>query len=211
MTETLLRLNSTLNGYVWGWPMIVLLMGTGLLLTILTGAVQFRRLGIRPARGAGENSPSAAAGRGGQPLPGGGHRARLHGRRRQHCRRGHGDLPSAAPARCSGCGCPGCSAWRRSIAEIVVALHYREPDDSGTMRGGAMYVLKKGLGRPWLGGVFALLTALAAFGIGNMVQANSVADALQATFACSHQDDGPRRSSSSRRWSSSAASNPSRE
>ena len=46
MTEILLRLNSTLNGYVWGWPMIVLLMGTGLLLTFLTGAVQFRRLGF---------------------------------------------------------------------------------------------------------------------------------------------------------------------
>jgi len=67
-------------------------------------------------------------------------------------------------------------------AEIVVALHYREPDDSGTMRGGAMYVLKKGLGLPWLGAVFALLTSVAAFGIGNMVQANSVADALRATF-----------------------------
>jgi len=67
-------------------------------------------------------------------------------------------------------------------AEIVVALHYRELDASGTMRGGAMYVLKKGLRWPWLGGVFALLTALAAFGIGNMVQANSVADALKATF-----------------------------
>ena len=46
MTETLQRLNSTLNGYVWGWPLIVLLMGTGLLLTVLTGAVQFRRLGF---------------------------------------------------------------------------------------------------------------------------------------------------------------------
>jgi AGCS family alanine or glycine:cation symporter len=51
------------------------------------------------------------------------------------------------------------------------------------MRGGAMYVLKKGLGWPWLGSFFALLTALAAFGIGNMVQANSVADALKATFS----------------------------
>jgi len=51
------------------------------------------------------------------------------------------------------------------------------------MRGGAMYVLKKGLGMPWLGTVFALLTALAAFGIGNMVQANSVASAMQTTFA----------------------------
>jgi Na+/alanine symporter len=50
------------------------------------------------------------------------------------------------------------------------------------MRGGAMYVLKKGLGLPWLGAVFALLTSVAAFGIGNMVQTSSVADALRATF-----------------------------
>src|SRR5690606_28085173 len=67
-------------------------------------------------------------------------------------------------------------------AEIVVALHYREKDASGTMRGGAMYVLKNGLGMPWLGAIFALLTALAAFGIGNMVQANSVADALRTSL-----------------------------
>jgi AGCS family alanine or glycine:cation symporter len=71
------------------------------------------------------------------------------------------------------------------FAEIVVALQYREPDESGTMRGGAMYTLKKGLGVPWLGGVFALLTAVAAFGIGNMVQANSVAESLNATFGVS--------------------------
>jgi AGCS family alanine or glycine:cation symporter len=61
-------------------------------------------------------------------------------------------------------------------------MHYRETDASGTMRGGAMYVLRKGLGWPWLGSAFALLTALAAFGIGNMVQANSVADVLKATL-----------------------------
>jgi AGCS family alanine or glycine:cation symporter len=66
-------------------------------------------------------------------------------------------------------------------AEIVIALHYREPDANGIMRGGAMYTLRKrGLG--WLGTVFALLTALAAFGIGNMVQANSVALSLQESF-----------------------------
>ncbi len=67
-------------------------------------------------------------------------------------------------------------------AEIVIALNYREPDATGTMRGGAMYVLKNGLKMPWLGTVFALLTSLAAFGIGNMVQANSVAAALLDTF-----------------------------
>jgi AGCS family alanine or glycine:cation symporter len=66
-------------------------------------------------------------------------------------------------------------------AEIVVALHYRERDASGIMRGGAMYTLRK-RGMPWLGTTFAALTALAAFGIGNMVQANSVAESLKASF-----------------------------
>ncbi len=47
--ETLQRLNSTLNGYVWGWPMIALLMGTGLLLTLLTGADDAARGGARRA------------------------------------------------------------------------------------------------------------------------------------------------------------------
>ena len=70
------------------------------------------------------------------------------------------------------------------FAEIVIALHYRETDATGVLRGGAMYTLD-GLGMPWLGTVFAALVSLAAFGIGNMVQANSVADSLRATFGVS--------------------------
>jgi AGCS family alanine or glycine:cation symporter len=69
-------------------------------------------------------------------------------------------------------------------------MHYREKDKEGTMRGGAMYVLKNGLKLPWLGAIFALLTSLAAFGIGNMVQANSVADAVQASFGIGAQVTG---------------------
>jgi AGCS family alanine or glycine:cation symporter len=46
MIDAIERLNAVVNGYVWGWPMILLLMGTGLLLTVLTGFVQFRRLGF---------------------------------------------------------------------------------------------------------------------------------------------------------------------
>jgi AGCS family alanine or glycine:cation symporter len=71
------------------------------------------------------------------------------------------------------------------FAEIVIALHYRETDSAGQFRGGAMYVLRNGLGMPWLGTTFAGLVALAAFGIGNMVQANSVAASLQASFGVS--------------------------
>ena len=181
MTELLPRLNSTLNSYVWGWPMIVLLMGTGLLLTLLTGAVQFRRLGFalrevlgkvtQRGGGKGDVRPFQAVATALASTV------------------GVGNIAGVATA--IYIGGPGAVFWlwvsgllgmATKYAEIVVAVHYREPDASGTMRGGAMYILKKGLGWPWLGGAFALLTALAAFGIGNMVQANSVADALKATF-----------------------------
>lgn len=181
MIERLLSLNSALNGYVWGWPMIGLLMGTGLLLTILTGAVQFRRLGFalrevlgkitRGGGGKGDVRPFQAMATALASTV------------------GVGNIAGVATA--ISLGGPGAVFWlwvsglfgmATKYAEIVVAMHYREPDASGAMRGGAMYILKKGLGWPWLGSVFALLTALAAFGIGNMVQANSVADALKATF-----------------------------
>ena len=170
-----------LNGYVWGGPMIVLLIGTGVLLTVLTGFVQFRRLGsaLREvlgkifSRGEGHGSvtPFQAVATALASTV------------------GVGNIAGVATA--IFIGGPGALFWLwvsgilgmcTKYAEIVVAMEYRERDASGTMRGGAMYTLKKGLGLPWLGGVFALLTSLAAFGIGNMVQANSVAQSLNETF-----------------------------
>lgn len=181
MTEALLRLNSWLNGLVWGWPMIVLLMGSGFLLTVLTGAVQFRRFGFamgevlgritRRGGGKGDVRPFQAVATALASTV------------------GVGNIAGVATA--IGVGGPGAVFWlwvsglvgmATKYAEIVVAMHYRQLDSSGTMRGGAMYVLKRGLGWPWLGSAFALLTALAAFGIGNMVQANSVADAVRTTL-----------------------------
>ena len=182
MLDTLAAWNSWLNGYVWGLPMIVLLIGTGLLLTLLTGVVQVRYLGRAlsevlgklTSRGTGEGSVSpfqAVATALASTV-------------------GVGNIAGVATA--ISIGGPGALFWLwvsgvlgmcTKYAEIVVSLHYRERDASGIMRGGAMYVLRRGLGLPWLGTIFALLTSLAAFGIGNMVQANSVADALRATFA----------------------------
>jgi AGCS family alanine or glycine:cation symporter len=68
------------------------------------------------------------------------------------------------------------------FAEIAIAMHYRQRDAKGIMRGGAMYVLSHGLGLRWLGVLFAAFTSVAAFGIGNMVQANSVADAAKTSY-----------------------------
>ena len=181
MQQQIANWNASLNALVWGWPMIVLLLGTGLLLTILTGAVQFRYLpfalrevlGKITRRGAapGSVSPFQAVATALASTV------------------GVGNIAGVATA--ISLGGPGALFWLwisgvlgmcTKFSEIVIALHYREPDASGVMRGGAMYVLKKGLRLPWLGTVFAGLVSVAAFGIGNMVQANSVAASLHASF-----------------------------
>ena len=180
MLDLITRANAWLNGLVWGPPMLVLLMGTGLLLLFVTGGVQFRHLGTalgevlgrlrRPSTGEGSVTPFQAVATALASTV------------------GVGNIAGVATA--IAIGGPGSLFWLwisgllgmgTKFAEIVVALHYRERDASGIMRGGAMYTLRK-IGLPWLGGVFALLTSLAAFGIGNMVQANSVAQSLQASF-----------------------------
>jgi AGCS family alanine or glycine:cation symporter len=181
--DTLANANSWLNGFVWGPPMLILLVGTGLLLTVVTGGVQFRRLGTALVevlgklrnRGSGEGSvtPFQAVATALASTV------------------GVGNIAGVATA--IALGGPGALFWlwvsgvlgmATKFCEIVVALHYRERDTAGTMRGGAMYTLRR-LGWPRLGATFALLTALAAFGIGNMVQANSVAQSLEASFGFS--------------------------
>jgi AGCS family alanine or glycine:cation symporter len=160
--------------------MLLLLVGTGLVLLVVTGAVQFRHLGTalgevlgklrRPTSGEGSVTPFQAVATALASTV------------------GVGNIAGVATA--IALGGPGALFWLwvsgalgmgTKFAEIVVALHYRERDESGTMRGGAMYTLRR-RGYPRLGALFALLTALAAFGIGNMVQANSVAQSLESSF-----------------------------
>ncbi len=184
MLDAIAAANGWLNGYVWGWPTIVLLLGTGVVLTVATGAVQVRYLGValrevlgrvfEKSSGAGSVSPFQAVATALASTV------------------GVGNIAGVATA--ISIGGPGALFWlwvsgilgmATKFAEIVVAMHYREADETGAMRGGAMYTLRKGFGLPWLGAVFAALVALAAFGIGNMVQANSVADSLRSTFGVS--------------------------
>ncbi len=181
MIELITQWNAAVNRIVWGPPMLILLMGTGVVLTVLTGFVQVRHLGTalkevlgklrHKGTGQGTVTPFQAVSTALASTV------------------GVGNIAGVATA--IFLGGPGALFWlwvsgllgmATKFSEITIALHYREPDETGTMRGGAMYILKKGLGLPWLGTLFALLTALAAFGIGNMVQANSVADSLRASF-----------------------------
>lgn len=181
MVETISRWNSWLNNIIWGVPMIILLVGTGLLLTILTKGIQFVHLPLalrevlgkvtRHGGGKGNVTPFQAVATALASTV------------------GVGNIAGVATA--IYLGGPGAIFWlwvsglfgmATKFSEVVVALYYREPDKKGIIRGGAMYTLKKGLGLPWLGTLFAFFAALAAFGIGNMVQANSVADSLRSSF-----------------------------
>lgn len=175
-----LELNSSVNSIVWGPPMMVLLVGAGIVLTFATGGVQFVRfpfavrqvlgLGRQPS-GQGTVSPFQALATSLSATVGIGNIAGV-------------SIAIAA-------GGPGAIFWMfvtgvvgmaTKFAEIAVALCYRTQDAGGTVRGGAMYVLSAGFGRPWLGSLFAGLCALAAFGIGNMTQANTVATGMQVSY-----------------------------
>ena len=180
LLDALASANASLNALVWGPPMLILLVGTGVVLTVVTGAVQFRRLGY--ALGEVLGKLRHGGGGEGSVTPFQAVATALASTV------GVGNIAGVATA--IALGGPGALFWlwisgilgmATKFAEIVVALHYRERDASGTMRGGAMYTLRK-LGYPRIGTAFALLTALAAFGIGNMVQANSVAQSLEASF-----------------------------
>lgn len=104
---------------------------------------------------------------------------------------GTGNIAGVATA--IALGGPGAVFWMwitalfgmaTKYAEAVLAVKYRELDKQGRYVGGPMYYIKNGLGKKWqwLSVIFALLGAIAAFGIGNMVQANSVADAVESLF-----------------------------
>jgi AGCS family alanine or glycine:cation symporter len=181
MLETLGAWHAVVNGWVWGPVTMTLLMGTGVYLTLLTRGVQFRWLlkSLREVLGQVFTKTQAE----GTVTPFQAVATALASTV------GVGNIAGVSTA--ITIGGPGALFWlmvsgllgmATKFAEVVLAITYRERDAAGTWRGGAMYILKNGLGRPWLATLFALLTALAAFGIGNMVQANSVAESMKASF-----------------------------
>jgi AGCS family alanine or glycine:cation symporter len=104
---------------------------------------------------------------------------------------GTGNIAGVATA--IAIGGPGAMFWMWMTAlvgmatkysEVLLAVHYRETDDHGEQVGGPMYAIKNGLGKRWrwLGAAFAIFGGLAGFGIGNMVQSNSIAGALETAF-----------------------------
>ena len=169
-----------LSGLVWGPVMLVLLLGTGLYLTA--------GLRLLPQRRLGYGVRMALAGRAARPGEEGEITAFQALTTALSATIGTGNIAGVATA--IFLGGPGAVFWMwltalvgmaTKYAEAVLAVRYREVDVQGRYVGGPMYYIKNGLGPAWgwLGAAFALFAAIAAFGIGNTVQANSVARAVE--------------------------------
>ena len=169
------------NGVVWGPPMLILILGVGAfmqislkLMPILRMPHGFKLLAKgRQGTGEGQISPFNAL------------------MTALSATIGTGNIAGVATA--VFLGGPGALFWMWMTAlvgmatkysEAVLAVKYRERDSKGNYVGGPMYYIKNGLGQKWawLGAAFAIFGAIAAFGIGNGVQANGVAQVLEANF-----------------------------
>jgi len=178
--EAIERALSTVSDLIWGYPLLILLFGTHLYLTFRLRFIQrFLPLAIRLSfrrtpEGVGDVSHFSAL------------------TTALAATIGTGNIVGVATA--VGAGGPGAVLWMwltgvfgiaTKYAEAVLSVKYRIQDQRGMMAGGPMYVLERGLNARWLGVIFAALTAVAAFGIGNMVQANSIAAMVKETFGIS--------------------------
>ncbi|MGO3132218.1 MAG: alanine/glycine:cation symporter family protein [Alcaligenes sp.] len=179
--DGLIAFVNQINAVVWGPPMLLLLAGTGVFLTLGLRFIPQRKLGYgfkmlwkgRKSTEQGDISPFNAL------------------MTALSATIGTGNIAGVATA--IYFGGPGAMFWMWLIAlvgmatkfcEASLAVHFREVDHKGHYVGGPMYYIKNGLGKnwKWLGVIFAVFGMLAGFGIGNTIQSNSVADVLQSTF-----------------------------
>lgn len=169
---------NTLDGYVWGWAMIILLLGTHIFMTIRTGGIQLHSLkkGIKlsvtaDTEGAGEVSnfgalaTALAATIGTGNIVGVGTAIFLGG-----------------PGAVLWVWITGCFGIATKYAESLIAIKYRVKTRDGRMQGGAMYALKRGLKMPVLAFLFALFAGVASFGIGCATQVNAIATVTNTNF-----------------------------
>lgn len=181
------KILSAVDSFVWGPVLLVLLIGTGIFLTIRLRFLPWRNLGYalksvlskearQKNRGTGDISPFSAL------------------TTALAATIGTGNIVGVATAMVLGG--PGALVWMEICAlfgltskysECMLAIKFREKNSLGEMSGGPMYTMKNGFKIKWIGKLlaflFALFTVLASFGIGNMTQANSISDSIHSTFS----------------------------
>src|SRR5665648_63934 len=181
--DSIMEVNGIVNSFVWGPPMLFLLLGTGLYLSFRTNFFSVLKFGFvmkntflkifsKEVKGVGEITPFQAVATALAATV------------------GTGNIAGVATA--IALGGPGAIFWMwisallgmtTKFGEVVLAVNFREKTEDGRFVGGPMYYIQNGLKWKWLAIIFSTFGAIAAFGIGNMVQSNSVAAALQEQFS----------------------------
>lgn len=173
------KIISSVSDFVWGIPVLFLLTGTGLFLTIRVGGIQFRKLPYAlkwVVSGKKDDAEGDIS-----------HFQALMTALAATV--GTGNIVGVATA--VVLGGPGALVWMwlsalfgmaTKYAEALLAVKYRVTDENGQMAGGPMYYLENGLKQRWLGILFAVFAVFASFGIGSGVQTNSISAALKDAF-----------------------------
>ena len=178
--EELNAIIGKISGAIWGWPMIILLLGTHLYMTV---RLRFPQLRIGTAIRLSFNKDQGASG----DVSAFGALATALA-----ATIGTGNIVGVATAVTLGgpgavlwCWITGVFGMSTKYGESLLAVKYRVRTHNGRMLGGPMFALERGLHAKWLAILFAVFTALAAFGIGNTVQANSISLLLNESFGLS--------------------------
>ena len=185
MVQTITNINSAINGVVWGLPMMILILGVGVYLSVRTRFIQFRHFGHIMKNTAGKAFEKTEKKEGAvSPF-------------KAMCTALAASIGTGNIAGVSGAiaiGGPGAVFWMwmsallgmcTKYAEVTLSIKYREKNQAGDWVGGPMYYIRNGLGKSWgwLASIFAVFGALAAFGIGNMTQINTIAGTINTAIA----------------------------
>ncbi len=184
MLETIKSINDVVNGLVWGVPAMVCIIGVGILLSVRTGFVQFRKFPYAMKATLGKVFKKSEAGQGAiTPF-------------QAVCTAlaatvGTGNIAGVAGA--IAIGGPGAVFWMwisallgmcTKFAEVTLAVHFRERNEQGDYVGGPMYYIKNGLSKKWhfLAVLYAGFAVLTVFGTGNATQVNTITTAINSAL-----------------------------
>ena len=174
---TFAELIDKINSFIWGWPLIILLFGTHIYMTFRTGFIQkdiFKAIKLSLTKDPDAEGDVSQFGALTTALS---------------STIGTGNIVGVGTA--IALGGPGAVLWMwltgifgiaTKYAETLIAVKYRVKSENGSMIGGAMYALDRGLHAKWAGVLFALLASVCAFGIGSMVQANAIVTNLSSSL-----------------------------
>lgn len=192
MLESIIKINQAVNGFIWGVPAMICIIGVGLLLSVRTRFIQVRKFGAAMKNTIGKIFDKTQA-KDGSMSPFQAVCTALAGTV------GTGNIAGVAGA--IALGGPGAIFWMwcsaflgmcTKFSEVTLAIHFREKNANGEYVGGPMYYIKNGLSKKWhfLAGLYALFGVLTVFGTGNATQVNTIVSSIHSALHNLHITDG---------------------